>query len=286
MSVLARVFVILNFVLAIAYLSVAATLYHHKFDWRIQFGKIKYDYVEMKRFYDRQLRERREIINSYKDYLNMKEEQVKLLELAMQNIATDLETALVHQSTVKQDLVTVLNQHTKALEILSEKDHTIQIITNARDDFHEKFKIALKEKDTAENEVAALTRLVTDQHRDLSELRKYMTTVKAQRNDLKLQIDALRRVGIPVDQLVKQRKQPEIEAVVVAYKEDVKLVVLNVGVEHDPPVQTGYTFTIFDRGDFVAQVEVEKVMPRFCGTRVIFSQAPIREGMQATTRLY
>ncbi|TET37776.1 MAG: hypothetical protein E3J72_05245 [Planctomycetota bacterium] len=284
MSVLARVFVILNFVLAIVYLSVAATLYHHKFDWRMQFQKIKYDYVEMKNFYKSQLRTRGEIINSYKDYLEMKEHQVSLLELAMQNIASDLEVALVHEATVKQDLVTVLNQHTKALMILSEKDNIIDEITKARDSFHRQFTIALKEKDTAENQVAALTRVVTDQHRDLAEVRQYLTKIKRERNDLRLQIEALRRIGIPVEMLAKRGAMPQIDAVVTSYKEPVRLVVLNVGSEHG--VRTGFYFTIFDGGNFVAQVEVEKVMPRLCGTRVIFSTGPIREGMQATTRLY
>jgi hypothetical protein len=284
MSVLARVFVILNFVLAIVYLSVAATLYHHKFDWRMQFKKIQFDYVEMKTFYRTQLRSRGEIISSYKNYLEMKEQQVQLLELAMQNIASDLEVALVHEATVKQDLVTVLNQHTKALMILSEKDNIIEEITNARDNFHTQFTIALKEKDTAENQVAALTRVVTDQHRDLAVLRKHNASVKRERNDLRLQIDALRRYGIPVEMLVKRMAMPRIDAVVTAYKEPVRLVVLNVGSEHG--VQTGFYFTIFDEGNFVAQVEVEKVMPRLCGTRVIFSTSDIREGMAATTRLY
>jgi hypothetical protein len=100
--------------------------------WEENFKKVKLDYAEMKTFYKAQLRARGEIIESYKKYLEMKNQQVELLELAMQNIASDLEVALVHEATVKQDLVTVLNQHTKALMILSEKDNIIDALTKER----------------------------------------------------------------------------------------------------------------------------------------------------------
>ncbi|MHC4661341.1 MAG: hypothetical protein ACYS8W_06595 [Planctomycetota bacterium] len=155
-------------------------------------------------------------------------------------------------------------------------------LRRAEAEMQEKFSTLLEEKAALEKDLAALTRLVTNQHRDLSEIRKYLSTVKYQRNDLLKQLEAIRKNGLSADSLVRGTNQPAIDGIVAAYKADVKLVVINVGKEHG--VREGYTFTIFDGEDFVAQVEVEKVMPKLCGCRVIFRQPEIKEGMKATTR--
>ncbi|TET36939.1 MAG: hypothetical protein E3J72_07435 [Planctomycetota bacterium] len=142
-------------------------------------------------------------------------------------------------------------------------------------------EVLTEELNTAENQVAALTRVVTDQHRDIAEVRKYLTKIKKERNEYRDIVSSLPGVKIPIG---KAAKAPRIDAVVTACKKEIKFVVLNVGSEHS--VKTGYYFTIFDGGNFVAQVEVEKVLQRLCSTKVIFSTGEIREGMAATTRYY
>ncbi|TET36938.1 MAG: hypothetical protein E3J72_07430 [Planctomycetota bacterium] len=123
-----------------------------------------------------------------------------------------------------------------------------------------------------------------EKHREsVGELTERLEKAEKERDNYKIRIDALMGMGIPIEISGNIPQVPQIDAVVTAYKEAVRLVVLNVGSEHG--VKTGYRFTIYDGGNFVAQVEVEKVMPRLCGTRVIFSAGDIREGMAATTRL-
>ncbi|MHC4661340.1 MAG: hypothetical protein ACYS8W_06590 [Planctomycetota bacterium] len=151
-----------------------------------------------------------------------------------------------------------------------------------RDDFREKFKAALKEMDSSNT--PDLERVLADQQKDIAELRKYLEKVKAERNDLMLQHKALVRIGIINDSLEGDRNTPDIQAVVVGYKKDISLIVIDAGEIHG--IREGHKFAIFDRGNFVAQAEVEKVLPRFCGCHIIYSQSEIKEGMQATTRLY
>ncbi|TET36940.1 MAG: hypothetical protein E3J72_07440 [Planctomycetota bacterium] len=210
-----------------------------------------------------------------------------------------------------------LEEKSKAAGELSER---LKTTVKARNHFRKRFVNALKEKDTAENQVAELTRVVTDQNRqwkeirqclsktkkelnkkldtaenhvvelvrkiidqrrDLAELSKYFNAVKRELNEYKDKQRLPPKPGIPVDDLVK--KIPKIDAVVTLYRKGAGLVVLNAG--KNDGVEPGCCFTVFNNSDFVAQIEVEKVMPRLCGCRVMFSTGEIEKGMTATTRL-
>jgi hypothetical protein len=127
----------------------------------------------------------------------------------------------------------------------------------------------------------ALTEELNASENRVAELWERINKIRKERNEYRKIVTSLPGVKIPIG---KAAEAPRIDAVVTAYKKQGRFVVLNVGSEHG--VKTGYYFTIFDGGNFVAQVEVEKVLMRLCSTRVIFGTGEIREGMQATTRLY
>jgi chaperonin cofactor prefoldin len=283
MSILARVFVILIFITTILYVSVQATLWHHARNWREAFTLLQRDYEELSQYNQAQIRALQEVIRNREDIITQRNGVITKLQASIRAIADDLAMAVTNYATVKQDLVTLLNDHTRVLLILSTKDQIIKSLTDARDDYKARFDRALRQKDTAENQVYRYAMIKSALEKDLSDLNKNYVRVRDELNDAQVTLAYINDLGFPVNTIVVGMPAPPISAKVVGVKDSVSLVVLSVGSENG--VKQGFEFTVYRGNLFVARVIVEKVLPKLCGCRIMYKKGDIKSGDEAATHL-
>lgn len=285
MSILARVFVILIFVMAVVYVAVQATLWHHARDWRETAVKCEEHYKELRTRYNRQTQALKEVIKNRETLIDDRNNTIKLLQQAIDAVANDLAVAIANYATVKQDMVSLLNDHTTVLMILSGKDGHISSLTEARDDFRSKFETALRQRNTMMNNLARLTQIRNAYERDLSDLRKMYSKVRKDRNNKDMILAYLEDQGFHIATLVPHMGQmpPPLDSKVVQVSPELGLVLLSSG--SDDGVKKGYEFTIYRADKFIAKVIVETVFNDLAGCRVTLEKSKVEEGDLATTRI-
>jgi hypothetical protein len=284
MSILAKVFVIINLVFSIAYLSVTGALYHHKEDWREAFVKVTKDYRTLKERDDGVISTFENRVKELTEYINKLENNIAELMARIDDIGQKYRNARTDLAIETQELALLLVDHSRIIGILEGKEKRISDLTQERDYFQRKFNEIMAQKNTAENQVARLTKMLLDTRKDLSDLRKDYVACRDDLNDKKLIIQKLNDFGIPVAKIVLLKPPPPIDGEVVAYDPDTRLVLLSVG--RQDKVEEGYEFTIYRGTRFIGRAKVEKVLPDLCGARVIFEVAKIQKGDLAATRLH
>jgi hypothetical protein len=269
--------------MAVGYVSVTATLWHHRRDWRESYKSIEMDYRDMEDHYKAQIISYRVLIKDRDTIISKRNDIIAKLEDSIMAISNDMEAAVTNYATTKQDMVTLLNDHTRVLIILSGKDETIRNVTQARDDYRQKFEKVRRQKDTAESQLKRTTLIIHSLGRDITDLTKNYNDTRTELTNSQLILAQLRNKGVPIATLCATMPPPPIAGAVVAVKEDVGLVLIDVGKKHG--VKQGYEFTVYRGSRFIAKVVVEKVLHDMAGCRVLFRKSDIREGDEASTIL-
>jgi predicted nucleic acid-binding Zn-ribbon protein len=284
MSVLAKVFVIINLVFSVAYLSVSGTLYHHRQDWREAFNKITSDYRILKERDKGEIDTLENRIAELNQYIATLENQIGDLIARIDDVGQKYRNARTNLAIETQEMALLLTDHSRVVMVLKSQDDLIAKLRVEVKYHVSKFHEIMGQKNTAENQVARLTQMLMNTRKDLVDVRKDYVATRRNLNEKKLILQKLRDFGVPVEKIVLLKPPPPIDGAVVAYDEPTRLVLLSVGRQDN--VAEGYEFTIYRGTRFIARVKVEKVLPDLCGARVIFEVAKIQKGDLAATRLH
>jgi hypothetical protein len=288
MSLLAKILVVLQTVLALVFLGVQATLYYHAQDWRRAFESMRDRHVQVTK--ERQLaydsvRVAKEDVEKKRDELardnEQMREQVKIFDAEVRKEQSNY-------SGKKQEFDKLQDTHDSVVKTLKDKDARISDLEKDNDRLQAENRKNLEDKEAAEQQVARLLHMRTALEKDLTQTRKDYADAKQKAIDLQLVLDELERIGVPVSSIVLNYKPvPPIRGKVAGVKTDIQpaLVVINVGV--DDKVEKGYQFTVYRGSTFIGKVVVERIAADGCGARVLFT-APgqtIQAGDDAATRL-
>jgi predicted nucleic acid-binding Zn-ribbon protein len=285
MSILAKVFVIINLVFSIAFLTVSGALYHHKTNWREQYGNLQKNYNDLKERDQATIEELKNRISARDDYIQERETKIVELQQRIEDIGQRHRDSRFNLALETQEMTLLLADHSRAITILTRLDDELKGLKTLCNYLQDMFNKAMAQKNTAENQVTRLTNINLDLQKDKSDLLKSFTQTRKELSDTKLVLLALERFGIPVKKIVLLQPPPSIEAVVVAYDEPTRLVVLSVGRRNE--VVEGYEFTVWRGSRFVARIKVEEVRPDWSACRVMFEATgeKIQKGDLAATRL-
>lgn len=286
MSTLAKVFTIFVIIFSIAQAAVVSTLFYHRTNWRANFESLKRDYVRMTNHKNTMIEAReqkavtlKQIINDYKT--NLATYRSNAINESRINLM--LKTSLAQKI---QDYEILLETNSKVVTQIEKLEGTIQQLRSRNEDLKLKYTKARNREELAQAQVARLIRIKSDLEGDLSELKKQYLTERKEREALELWRQRVREVYPNVESILADEiLTPTIRAQVVAVIKNIEpnLVLLSVG--ENTKVRKGFKFTIYRGKDFVARVVVEKVLPRFCGARVMFKQKDIQVGDNAATHI-
>jgi len=152
MNFLAKIFVVVNLVLSIIFLGVAATLLSQKWDYKMKFETTKRKSAEEKTSIEARVKNLEGQIDQHKKDIKVKDSLIRDAE----NRANDNELQLREQKRINTDLgtkVSELNDSYKGIaRDIKEKDRRIAELETQRDNEKRKAEQALREKEVAQDQ--------------------------------------------------------------------------------------------------------------------------------------
>jgi chromosome segregation ATPase len=268
-SLVAKVFVVLNLIVSVFFLVFAMNVWTANTKWQKMYEMEKMQNVPL-------------LAAAQKVELDLDK---KLVSLQDQNIAekTEVTHLKLDKNRIQDDLAQLQVQYASATnekEILAAKNNEMEReykrltdnILKLEDVVHKQQQVVLVERNNALNARNERSDMETELNTVKNTLAALQRDKRAMEEDLALQTSRINRLlekGVPIadilgEETITQGQVPNAQ--VLAVRPDVNLVMLSIGSAQN--VKPGYRFTI-SRGDqYVAQVQVEKVYPDMCSARI------------------
>ncbi len=271
MSLVAKVFVVLNLIVSVAFLVFAANVWTAQTKWQKMYEKEKIANVqELAQIQKREVALARDVVH-WQRIVDAKDKDITNLKLRF-NEARDRELQLQTElATVKnaRDMKDAENQELQrevrryAEELQKIKGIVIkqqQAVVVER----ENATRARNEKAELENELNTLKQSYATLARDKGEIERDLSRQTSR-------IEALIAKGVPVITILQEdaaATQPALpDSMVLAVRPEVGLVMLSIGSAQG--VKPGFQLTI-SRGDqYIGKVQVDRVYPDMCSAKVI-----------------
>lgn len=287
MSLLAKVFVVIQVVLIMVYLGVTATLYQHKRDWRNSYAKLKERYKVMANISAKEIDQLRAGIRAKDSFIQTKQVEVSDLKKELDRQNTDLAKAKADVNTEKNHFETEQRIHKQTSDNWAQTKKERDELQTRNDEIKLQLDAATRRREVAEGQVARLTQLKTSLEKDIGDLRTSYADTRKALKEKELVIAMVQEAGVNIEGLIAGPPVPAIDARVAGVKDDVTPALVLLSVGSDDKVEKGFHFSIYRGSEFVGKVIVEKVLKDSCGCRVLFTKegAKIQSGDSAATRL-
>jgi hypothetical protein len=287
MSLLAKVFVVIQTVLIMVYLGVSATLYQHRRDWRNSYAKLKERYKTSVQYAGKEIENLRSGIKAKDSFISKKQEEVIDLKKELDKQNLDLSGTKQNLNKAEQNFQ---NQMLLAKQANDAKMQSETALGKERDlnrELQTNLDTATRRREIAEGQVARLTQLKSSLEKDISDLRQNYSETRKALKEKETVLAMLEERGVNVLSIVAGPPVPAIDARVAAVKADVTPALILLSVGSDDKVEKGFHFSVYRGSEFVGKVVVEKVLKDSCGCRVLFTKegASIQAGDSAATRL-
>lgn len=264
MSNILKVFVVLNFVLAVVFVATSATLLGKADNWM---GK----YKELEKTSNKQVADLDEKLSTEKALVNAKEQ-------ARQDAVSgraDLEGNL--KSTTER-LTEQKRTNEKQGNTLAELKDQMKTLTAAlkqaqtdRETYEkraatagESARGAVTAKETAENEARRQEAVIAQMKEEAAQFERDLNETRQQLAHTQNLVKVAQSKGFDLTDLLVT---PAIEAVVQKVNGDLKYVMLSVG--QDDKVVKGFRFVVSRNGRYVGDVQVDYVYPKACAASFV-----------------
>lgn len=283
MTNIAKVFIVINFVLSILYLGFAATLLAHKWDYRQMYLDMAYRHEQESREFQNKMNDADKRAENFEKYLS------EAKELA-NKYKKDLQTLQKTHEELKRksdsDSATLANISAEIKDIngkIAKKDDRIKELEDEKERLKGVVEEARKAKEEALNEQQRIEFELSNQQGALAEKEKLLQKAEKELWESKQIIRVVRDAGVNIPNLFKPAKA--LDGQIVSVSNDVPLVMISLGT--DDGVQKGYQFTVYRQNNYVGRVTVEEVYKDMCAARIIkdMTVKSIKQGDSVTTRL-
>jgi predicted nuclease with TOPRIM domain len=281
MSVVAKILIVLNLLLAVVFLGSAATFLGAKETWKKKYNDLNTETTAT----IEALTADKAALN---DRLTIAQGKVAELQAALDSVTSQFETKQEEYAEILKRRNELATEMTALNAEKADLIKQIEQLTARKDQLIDEKDQAQTEKNRA---VQAENVAVTEQRRlqdNLNDANDMIAGLEKRIVDMGGQIESLdMRLKVYVEQfgeLPEMIAMPALAAKVSAVNNDLNIVVLSIG--RDDKVKPGYVFTIYRGTDYVAKVVIDKVDKDFCSgySRKPVEKAPIQVGDDATTR--
>jgi hypothetical protein len=283
MSAIGRIFVILNLVLAAAFVGWAATSLSKGSEWMKQYQTEQTAHAATKTELQAQIEERQTNLNTEREQKDRFREERDTLQAERDRLTKDLEEARRANDQLRGDV-------SKIQETLGGYNQTIAALTAAKDAAVQQQMDLMAQRDAAkaESEKALLAQRdaqdgLAAAQAQIAELERGITSAK---EDISHKEAIIAQATASGFNTAGKATKP-INGRVLQVNFDLKpgLVALNVGAEEG--VERGMTFQIYNGGTWKGQVRVENVQPNMSSALILDMKSgqTIAQGDSAATVL-
>jgi len=270
-SLVAKVFVVLNLIISVAFLVFAMNVWTAQTKWQKMYEKEKVSNVEwLAKTQKTELGLSREVVYQQQEVSKQKGDNVAL-RLDRNRIRDEqlaLQTKIAQIENEKQ-IKEAENQ-----ELSREKQRYFDEIIKLKSVVTKQQQAVITERDNAVKARNLASELENELNVTKGSLSALQRDKRAIEEDLALQtrrIERLLELNVPIYKLLGE--DPSATQVMVpdsqvlAVRPDVNLIMLSVGSQQG--VKPGYQFTISRGSEYISKVQVEKVYPDMCSARVV-----------------
>lgn len=280
MSPIGKIFVVLNLLLAGAFLGWAGNALKTTQNW-----KEKYEQEQKNRTAD--LAKKDEEISKLNVDLNQVTEQQRQFHGERDQKAAEADGLRRELDELKSRHDALSASLKKIESTLGDYNNTIAQLNQQKDEAVQKANDAVRSADRAaqEKDSAEAAQRTAEEERKSAETR--IADLEGERNQLKDEISKLEtRLQVVIADTNYNRGDvepaPRIDGYVLEVNRDLKLVVINRGSKHE--VKEGYTFSIFRGSQFKGQVRINYVQDEMASGVIVGSEkSPITKGDSAST---
>ncbi len=282
MSALSKVFVVVVFILSVAFFGTSATLFKTRLDWKKAYQEYKSGSDEALK----QLTERNKNLVAQADNL---QKTIDAERAAEAQLGVEVKRLTGDLAEEKKSVQIARSEASTTKVLMDQVSQTAEAVTKSNQNLQEALDKAKADRETAMGEAAKATADRDGMQLDLAKTQQELAALKVEQKDLSdrfdtvaLQLENFKKTyGVAAPAVVA----PPIDGVVKAVDEEEKLVVLSVG--KDDKVEIGFDFTVYRGDQYIGKVKVIKVYPNLSGARidVLKEGATIQPGDKASTRL-
>jgi hypothetical protein len=269
-SLVAKVFVVLNLVASVMFLIFALNVWTAQTKWQKMYEQEKVANVDkLRKIQEREVRLSGDIV-----WFQQQAASESKLKEALRKQRDDLrEEKLVLQTAISKTESDRDMKNALVLDLFSKNESNYEMIVKLKGIVNKQHLAVAMERQNAvnarnektdlENELNSTKQSLAAITRDKREVEELLASANSR-------IEGLIARGIPIQDILgsdARATQPKIaDAQVLAVRPDVNLVMISVGSQQN--VKPGYEFVISRGSDYIATVQVEKVYPDMCSARV------------------
>jgi hypothetical protein len=287
MSVLAKLFIVIQALLVMVYLGVASTLYQHRRDWRNSYQKLK------ERYHATTARSGK-VIKVYDDNVKVKDEDIIQKDREIIEIKNELDGILSNYQSASQKLSRkniefdqLQESNNKLTNQTEGLEKEIRSLTTRQDELNGNLTKAKRRRSIAERQVARLVSQKFNLEADLGELRKDYAGSRRDLRDKELLVALAAQRGINFATLLDGPPTPLVRGAVREVKSDVEPALVLIDVGADDEVEKGFRFSVYRNDKFVGKLVVESIEGDAAACRVhwVVEGESVKPGDSVSTRL-
>lgn len=285
MSPIGRIFIVLNLVLAVAFLGWASANLANSQDYKALLDVEQTEHLATKDRLETELSAARTEKNQFEKDLADARTQKDRIEAERTRLESDLKGEQERNNTLAAEVekiaATLSNYDATNRELADKLEAANTALAAAQDARHE----AQNERQTATEAQADLQRELELANDRVASLEEQLTSVQQSLDDKDVALQTLvEHTGTDPREIMAM---PQIDGAVmnVSHAIEPGLVAINRG--SDDGVKRGFTFDVYSAGQFKGRVRVETVQPDMCTAVILktFAGRTIEQGDSASTRI-
>jgi chromosome segregation ATPase len=281
MSSIGRVFIVLNLVLAAAFVGWAASLLGHV-------DTYKKNLADANVAHETALKGKDDELAKLTSNVNEVTEQQRQMREARDAAKAEADRLKTQLDEMKRSSDALTANITKIQATLGDYNNTIAQLTQQKDAATERAHEAERARDAAVSEKDAAVMAQNDAEEATRAAQTQIGDLEGEKVALSEEVEKLNtrlamvydKTGIPASEIEAQAK---IDGAVMRVERGLKFVVINKGRKDG--VKEGYTFSIYRGSQFKGQVRIQDVQDGMCSGIIVNEKTPIETGDSATTNL-
>jgi cell shape-determining protein MreC len=286
-SGLAKIFVVVNLVLAIMFCAFTMVLYAKRVDYNDRWQ------TTLKQLADTEKKLKAEITNLTDQNSKLKSD-LDAQTTKYNNRDAEYQRLSVAMKQVEAKLGDIEAERRFMLAQIQAKDEELNARADKIVEMHQILQDMQQALEIAKQHETNATNLRVEAENQLNAVQEQFTAVMKEKKKVEDDLayanwilERLQAAGITTSQALEQPAMPAIPAKVLAVDKEVNLVMLSVG--RNDGVKKGYTFSVYRTDKFVGKVRVEKVYDDMCAGVILktykVGDLEIQEGDDANTQL-
>jgi TolA-binding protein len=280
MSAIAKILIVLNLLLAVAFLGAAATFLGQQESW-------KFKHTELNDKYTRETKELNDALTSVRNKnreLEQNASQAQSSLTALQSRFDQKETDYTQLSNAQNELIAKYNSLSATYDdivaqnkqLAADKDRLV----NEKDQAMSERRAAIDDKNNATTEQKRLEGEIEDLNTQIAELNKRLVANADELESANIKLEAYRK---QVGELPNLINPPKLDGKVTGVDNDLNIVLLSIGRDDD--VKPGFTFTVYRGNEYVGKIMIDKVEKDYASGYSMkeLQKHPIEVGDDVTT---